>query len=214
MGYDYLVQRRQNKTLAKAKQTNKIVSALFPSNVRDRLLQDAEEQAELEMKEKDQKSKYAFREHQKDQLKNFIDEENNYITQPYKTKPIADLFVSENDLVGDVELVPHSHTFLTTAFDSQPSATVMFADIVGFTAWSSEREPSQVFMLLETVYHAFDQIAQRRRVFKVETVGDCCKSYRLVTSINLARTPVSHIVLGLVSLLRRCCCCRVAGTPP
>ena len=43
----------------------------------------------------------------------------------------------------------------------------------GFTAWSSVREPSQVFTLLETVYKAFDTIAKRRRVFKVETVGDC-----------------------------------------
>ena len=49
----------------------------------------------------------------------------------------------------------------------------MFADIVGFTAWSSAREPSQVFTLLETIYHAFDEIAKRRQVFKVETVGDC-----------------------------------------
>jgi class 3 adenylate cyclase len=49
----------------------------------------------------------------------------------------------------------------------------MFADIVGFTAWSSVREPSQVFTLLETVYRAFDLIARSRRVFKVETVGDC-----------------------------------------
>lgn len=28
-------------------------------------------------------------------------------------------------------------------------------------------------MLLETIYHSFDQIASRRGVFKVETVGDC-----------------------------------------
>jgi class 3 adenylate cyclase len=27
--------------------------------------------------------------------------------------------------------------------------TIMFADIVGFTAWSSSKEPSQVFTLLE-----------------------------------------------------------------
>ena len=40
-----------------------------------------------------------------------------------------------------------------------------------FSAWSSVREPSQVFSLLETVYAAFDEIAKRRRVFKVETVG-------------------------------------------
>jgi class 3 adenylate cyclase len=51
--------------------------------------------------------------------------------------------------------------------------TVLFADISGFTAWSSTREPSQVFTLLETIYHEFDTIAKRRRVFKVETVGDC-----------------------------------------
>ena len=51
--------------------------------------------------------------------------------------------------------------------------TVLFADISGFTAWSSVREPSQVFMLLETLYQAFDVIAKRRKVFKVETVGDC-----------------------------------------
>lgn len=64
----------------------------------------------------------------------------------FKTKPIADLF---------------------------PETTIMFADIAGFTAWSSTREPSQVFTLLEGLYHAFDKIAKRRKVFKVEVVGDC-----------------------------------------
>jgi class 3 adenylate cyclase len=52
-------------------------------------------------------------------------------------------------------------------------ATIMFADLVGFTAWSSVREPTQVFTLLETIYRAYDDIARQRRVFKVETVGDC-----------------------------------------
>ncbi|KAG7338222.1 adenylate/guanylate cyclase [Nitzschia inconspicua] len=51
--------------------------------------------------------------------------------------------------------------------------TVMFADIANFTAWSSAREPGQVFTLLETVYGAFDKIAARRGVFKIETIGDC-----------------------------------------
>lgn len=32
-------------------------------------------------------------------------------------------------------------------------------------------------MLLETLYHSFDEIANRRGVFKVETVGDCCKYF-------------------------------------
>eukprot|EP00980_Cylindrotheca_fusiformis_P009110 scaffold1975_cov90-Cylindrotheca_fusiformis.AAC.2 len=57
--------------------------------------------------------------------------------------------------------------------DLFPSVTVVFADLVGFTAWSSAREPHQVFILLETIYGAFDRIAYRHSVFKVETVGDC-----------------------------------------
>lgn len=35
------------------------------------------------------------------------------------------------------------------------------------------REPCQVFTLLETIYCAFDGIAKRRRIFKIETIGDC-----------------------------------------
>ncbi|KAL3926182.1 MAG: hypothetical protein SGBAC_013575 [Bacillariaceae sp.] len=58
--------------------------------------------------------------------------------------------------------------------------SVMFADLAGFTAWSSARQPVEVFELLETLYGCFDKIALRRRVFKVETIGDC---YVAVTGI-------------------------------
>jgi class 3 adenylate cyclase len=54
-----------------------------------------------------------------------------------------------------------------------PDCTVLFADIAGFTKWSSTRSPTQVFELLETIYSAFDKIANKRRVFKIETIGDC-----------------------------------------
>eukprot|EP00980_Cylindrotheca_fusiformis_P021626 scaffold8492_cov84-Cylindrotheca_fusiformis.AAC.1 len=57
--------------------------------------------------------------------------------------------------------------------DLFPSVSIVFADIVGFTAWSSAREPQQVFLLLESIYSSFDKIAYRHDIFKVETVGDC-----------------------------------------
>jgi len=60
------------------------------------------------------------------------------------------------------------------------NCTVIFADISGFTSWSSERSPGQVFVLLEKIYGAFDRIADRRGVFKVETIGDC---YMAVTGL-------------------------------
>lgn len=59
----------------------------------------------------------------------------------------------------------------TPICDLWPDCTVIFADISGFTAWSSQRDPGQVFALLESVYNAFDQRANARGVFKVETVG-------------------------------------------
>lgn len=64
--------------------------------------------------------------------------------------------------------------------DLFPNCSVLFADIAGFTAWSSSRDPAQVFILLQTIYQAFDAIAKRRKVFKVETIGD---SYVAVTGL-------------------------------
>ncbi|CAB9523712.1 Receptor-type guanylate cyclase gcy [Seminavis robusta] len=57
--------------------------------------------------------------------------------------------------------------------DLYQNCTVYFADIAGFTKWSSNREPTHVFQLLETLYGAFDRLAKRHKVFKVETIGDC-----------------------------------------
>jgi class 3 adenylate cyclase len=74
--------------------------------------------------------------------------------------------------------------------DLYPESTVMFADIAGFTAWSSVREPKQVFTLLETLYGAFDSIADRRGVFKVETIGD---SY--VAVVGLPEPRKDHAVV-------------------
>jgi len=51
--------------------------------------------------------------------------------------------------------------------------TVCFADLVGFTQWSSIRHPEQVFKLLKTIFKEFDAAAAWRGVFKVETIGDC-----------------------------------------
>jgi hypothetical protein len=50
--YDYLVQRRHNKVMATAKRTDAIASSLFPSNVRERMFKDAEEQAEQQILKK------------------------------------------------------------------------------------------------------------------------------------------------------------------
>jgi class 3 adenylate cyclase len=71
-----------------------------------------------------------------------------------------------------------------------PDATVLFADIAGFTKWSSSRSPIEVFELLETIYGAFDKIANRRGVFKIETIGDC-----YVATTGLPNAQPDHAVI-------------------
>jgi Adenylate and Guanylate cyclase catalytic domain len=57
--------------------------------------------------------------------------------------------------------------------DNYKSATVLFADIVGFTLWSSSHDPYQVFTYLETLYAAFDTAAAEQDIFKVSLLL-CC----------------------------------------
>jgi class 3 adenylate cyclase len=82
--------------------------------------------------------------------------------------------------------------------DFFPHTTVLFADIVGFTSWSSVRDPTQVFQLLETLYNAFDTIAKRRKVFKVETIGDC---YVAVTGLP---EPMDEHALAMAKFAKQC----------
>ena len=123
-----------------------IVSDMFPDNVRKRLIED------LQRKKRND-----------------------------PTAAMGDFFVSSEIHNGsDMLSSRRLEDFLTSegVFGSKaiadffPYTTIMFCDLVGFSAWSSTRQPSAVFSLLEVLYHSFDIIAKRRRVFKVETVGD------------------------------------------
>jgi Adenylate and Guanylate cyclase catalytic domain len=68
--------------------------------------------------------------------------------------------------------------------------TVIFMDIVGFTNWSSSRQPTQVFQLLETLFAKFDALAKIHRVFKIETIGDC-----YVAVVGLPSKKKQHAVI-------------------
>ena len=95
--------------------------------------------------------------------------EKLYEEQEAKKHPATNTgFSSAAGIQGIDELA--EKTAIATLY---PESSIFFADLVGFTKWSSTRTPVEVFKLLETFYGAFDEIALRRRVFKVETIGDC-----------------------------------------
>jgi hypothetical protein len=80
---------RQRKVTATAQRTHAIVSSMFPAVVRDRILKDAEEQVENEIRNSNNRNtKRATA--AKSQLKSFLDDGNvdNGIGV-FDTKPIA-----------------------------------------------------------------------------------------------------------------------------
>ncbi|MGF1495439.1 MAG: adenylate/guanylate cyclase domain-containing protein, partial [Elainellaceae cyanobacterium] len=56
--------------------------------------------------------------------------------------------------------------------DSFAEATVLFADIVGFTQIASTIPPDKVVAILNTIFSQFDQLADRHGLEKIKTIGD------------------------------------------
>lgn len=60
----------------------------------------------------------------------------------------------------------------TTIADSFAEATVLFADIVGFTTLSMKTTPSEMVGMLNELFTRFDEAAIRVGVEKIKTIGD------------------------------------------
>jgi Adenylate and Guanylate cyclase catalytic domain len=219
--FDCLVRKRQKALVHTTKRQNALVSSLFPKSVQKQLLEDLEEG-------KWNKSGTAG-------LRSFLREtdvttelkmgKSIPFTENGKSKPIADLFPDVTIMFADIAgfTGEHSHgvtcriskclspfPFPRPAFaltiTSSNSDFAMMKNPIHQKAWSSTREPSQVFTLLENIYHEFDQLCKRRRVFKVEVVGDCYVAYveglmRGASTISIARFDPTHLTSASSSFL-------------
>lgn len=65
-----------------------------------------------------------------------------------------------------------------------PAATVLFADIVGFSQLARELSPPQLLALLDALFSAFDRLAERHGPEKIKTIGD---AYLAVTGLSSNR---------------------------
>jgi len=57
--------------------------------------------------------------------------------------------------------------------DSFADVTVLFGDIVGFTALSSKTSAAEIVEMLNGLFSGFDEIAQELHIEKIKTIGDC-----------------------------------------
>jgi class 3 adenylate cyclase len=162
--YDSKVEQRQNIVTNRAAKTSAVLSSLFPTAVRDKLL--SQEDFDPRSNNNDN-----F-----DVVPRTMSQQEN--VQHKDVLGSTDGMNMNQDLNDDKIDVGNNYCalvkqkFASPIADLYPDTTVFFADIRGFTAWSSSRSPVDVFILLEALYSEFDKIAQRRKVFKVETIGD------------------------------------------
>ena len=68
--------------------------------------------------------------------------------------------------------------------DSFTEATVLFADLVGFTELSTRISPTELVELLNRVFSKFDHLADHHRLEKIKTIGD---AYMVVAGLPVPR---------------------------
>ena len=170
VAYDITVERRQRIVMNTAVTSRAIVSSLYPEVVRDRIVEaKATARSGPGAKRRESRRSFMFR------------NSGHFLAEPNRDASVA-RSVASDDAIQMLAGKPIAELY--------PETTVMFADITGFTPWSSAREPHQVFHLLETIFTAFDEVSKRCGVFKIESVGD-----KYVAVAGLPKAQELHAVI-------------------
>ncbi len=118
-----------------------------------------------------------------------------------------ELFIANQQL--DVEREKSEHLLLSiipkdiarrlqageqTIAERYDNATVLFADLVGFTEYSSQKDPIEVVDVLNSIFSAFDYFSELHNVEKIKTIGD---SYMIVSGIP---TPTPHHAIEIANM--------------
>ena len=78
--------------------------------------------------------------------------------------------------------------------DDLPEVTVLFADLVGFTALADRLRASEVVALLDAVFARWDALTARHGAEKIKTIGD---AYMVAAGIPLARPDHAQAIAEL-----------------
>jgi adenylate cyclase len=83
--------------------------------------------------------------------------------------------------------------------DAHAEATILFADIVGFTTMSESLPPEKVVALLDELFSEFDQITERYDLEKIKTIGD---AYMVAGGIPEGREDHAEAVAAMALEMR------------
>jgi adenylate cyclase len=75
--------------------------------------------------------------------------------------------------------------------DKHEEASILFADMAGFTAWASATAPVDLVRFLNEVFTAFDRLVERHGLEKIKTTGD---NYMVVSGVPVSRSDHAALV--------------------
>lgn len=83
--------------------------------------------------------------------------------------------------------------------DYYDSASVLFADIIGFTPLSSSMSPDATVDLLNEVFSYFDGLVDKYGVEKIKTIGDC---YMVASGVPVRRPDHAEVLARMAVEIR------------
>ncbi|MDJ0713062.1 MAG: adenylate/guanylate cyclase domain-containing protein [Prochloraceae cyanobacterium] len=92
----------------------------------------------------------------------------------------------------------------STIADNFEEVTVLFADLVGFTPWSSEVSPIEVVEMLNKIFSEFDRLTEKHQLEKIKTIGD---AYMVVGGLPTPRgdsaRSIGSMALDIIETIDR-----------
>jgi guanylate cyclase len=86
-----------------------------------------------------------------------------------------------------------------TIADGYAEATILFADLVGFTRMSTTVRPEQLVVMLNRLFSRFDELSGRFGVEKIKTIGD---AYMACAGVPVARPDHAEAVADMALAMR------------
>jgi adenylate cyclase len=111
-------------------------------------------------------------------------------------RAIAERLKGRRDEIGD--------SFPEVIADSFPEVTVLFADIVGFTKFSTGVSPERLVVLLNEIFTDYDTIADNRGLEKIKSIGDAYMAAAgLPVPADDHAVRAAHMALDMLDALAR-----------
>ena len=107
-----------------------------------------------------------------------------------------------DDLLHNIlpdEIASRLKTDNTMIADSFESASVLFADVVGFTPMSARMSPVDLVGLLNDLFTTFDRFVDELGMEKIKTVGD---AYMVASGVPVARSDHAEAIAELALRIR------------